>query len=70
MLFGAGPLTSHLASLATAIGAGVLVGGFAAGVAGLVVGSDEKGDGRAVRTGGYWGGLSALLLLAVDLLLD
>lgn len=61
-----GPLTPFLTACATAAGAGIVLGGLAAGVAGLLRSWDgEKLDSR-VRKGSYWGGVLGLTLLAFD----
>lgn len=61
---GIGPLSSGLDAVATSIGAGVLLGGF---VAGLLA---QLGIGRFGQTrvagAGYLGGLGAVALLLVD----
>jgi hypothetical protein len=62
----AGPLTGLLAVVAACIGAGALVGGFVAGIA-HVIRLGAGGDiAWSTRTGGYIGGIGALLLLAMD----
>jgi hypothetical protein len=67
--FSAGPLTGLLAIVAACVGAGVLLGGF---VAGLVHFARLGPNGDATwstRIGGYVGGIVALMLLAFDILI-
>ncbi|HKB52184.1 MAG TPA: hypothetical protein VKC63_12255 [Solirubrobacterales bacterium] len=52
---------------ATAIGAGVVVGGFVAAAAGMLLGRTRKEmEGNALRDV-FWGGFGGMLCLCVDL---
>ena len=66
MPLAAGPLTSFITSLAAAVGAGVVLGGFAAGVVAFALGMGVERDAKAVRAGGYCDGLFALLAVVAD----
>ena len=61
-----GPLTTALEAAATAVGAGIVLFSFAAGIWGLAVGL-SKGDieDRALR-GGYFGGALGAAIVLVD----
>jgi hypothetical protein len=66
---GIGFTTTILESVATSIGAGMLLGGFALGAAGLFLGwGREDLEKRALRDG-YGGGLFAVGFLIFDLLM-
>jgi hypothetical protein len=64
----AGPLTGAFEELATSIGAGVVVGSFAAGIGAFASGRSRERLERWPVTGGYVGGGLALFLLIVDIL--
>lgn len=61
-----GPLTSAMEALAAAVGAGMLLGGFAVGGTGLVRGLSRRTLDRQVLASGYAGGAFALLLAALE----
>jgi hypothetical protein len=61
-----GPLTTFMTSCAAAVGAGIVLGGFVAGVAGLLASLDRERLEWVTRVGGYWGGGAGLFALAVD----
>jgi hypothetical protein len=64
-----GPLTTLLEFAATSIGAGVIVGGFLAGGAGMLAGRTRKEmEDNALREA-FRGGLVGILCLCIDLLL-
>ena len=63
-----GPATSVLEAAATAVGAGMLLGGFVVGVASLISRRGYK-SARAIGGAGYVGGVAALALLLVDLII-
>jgi hypothetical protein len=64
-----GPLTTVVESLATAVGAAMLLGAFAAGAMGVVFGVERKKlDALAFDTG-YLGGIAGVVLSLVDLVL-
>jgi hypothetical protein len=64
-----GPLTTMLGLAATAIGAGVVVGGFLAGGAGMLAGRTRKEmEANALRDV-FIGGSTGILCLCFDLLL-
>jgi hypothetical protein len=62
-----GPLTRMMESLATAIGAGMLLGAFAAGAAGVVRGMRREKLERHALVAGYLGGIVGVFLASVDL---
>jgi hypothetical protein len=64
-----GPLTTALEAVATAVGAGIVIFSFAAGIWGLAVGL-SKGDieNRALR-GGYFGGALGAAIVAADVVM-
>jgi hypothetical protein len=64
----AGPLTGAFEELATSIGAGAVVGSFVAGIGAFASRRSRERLERWPVTGGYVGGVLALLLLAVDIL--
>jgi hypothetical protein len=53
----AGPVTSGVQAAATAIGAGILLGGFVTGLVGLLLSWEQRRSDRRVVRGGYLGGL-------------
>jgi len=63
---GTGPVTSLGENAATSVGAGILLGGFAAGFVGLILGVESRRRDLAVVNSGYIGGL----IMAVALLLE
>jgi hypothetical protein len=64
-----GPLTGAAEAMAAAVGAGVLIGGVAAGIRGLVRKSPRlEIEGDALSAGYAGGGVGAVLILA-DLIL-
>lgn len=66
MTFSSGPLTPFLMACATAAGAGIVLGGLAAGVVGLLLSWDREELDFRVRKGGYWGGMLGLVALGTD----
>jgi hypothetical protein len=64
----AGPATSVLESLASSIGAGLVVGGFTGGIRGLVSTRSLLRSEKTALRGSYFGGAVGLLLLAIDIL--
>lgn len=64
-----GPLTGALEALATAVGAGILLGSFVTGAARYLTGSARPVlEGHAL-TDGYCGGIASLWLVLVDILI-
>lgn len=64
-----GPLTAVVEALATAVGAGVVLGGVGAGIRGLAQGSSRAEiEGSALFSGYAGGGLGAMVAL-VDAIL-
>jgi hypothetical protein len=55
--------------LATAVGAGILLGGFLAGSVGIVTGQPRSRRDERVVSFGYAGGMIAILLVLIDLAL-
>jgi hypothetical protein len=64
-----GPLTGVLEVLATAVGAGVVLGGVAAGITGMVRGSPKADIEENALADGYIGGGVGAALAFVDLIL-
>lgn len=62
-----GPLTTIVESLATAVGAGMLLGAFAAGAIGVVWGVKREKLERRALDAGYLGGIATVLLISIDL---
>jgi hypothetical protein len=62
-----GPATGFMEALATAIGAGMVIGGFLAGIVGMGLGWHKPKLDRSTLAGGYAGGGFAVLLLIIDL---
>jgi hypothetical protein len=62
-----GPLTGSIEALATAIGAGSLLGGFAIGSVGTVLGWPRAKLEKWALPSGHAGGVFAVLLGSVDL---
>ena len=63
----AGPATSVFESLASSIGAGLVVGGFAGGMRGLLSRRPRSVSEEGAVTGGYAGGAVGLILLFIDI---
>jgi hypothetical protein len=63
-----GPLTAALGDIATAIGSGFVVGGFAGGLSSGVLGRSTRETERKALVGSYGGGVIALLALVADTL--
>ena len=64
-----GPLTTMLEAAAAAVGAGVVLGSVALGVARLAVGWPGRRIERRALTDGYLGGILGGVVAAVDLIL-
>lgn len=63
-----GSLTTLLEMAATSIGAGIVVGGFVASGAGMLIGRTRRDlEGNALRSG-FWGALIGIFCLCYDLL--
>lgn len=65
----AGPATSVFEALATSIGSGLVVGGFAAGATSFALNRPRTQSEGDALIGGYAGGALALSLLLIDILL-
>jgi len=65
-----GPLTGVLEALATAVGAGVVLGGVATGILGLVLGAKRADIEEYALVSGYIGGGIGAALALVDLILS
>ena len=64
-----GPFTAAFEAVATAVGAGIVLGGFVAGAHGLVVPGRRRPDRDVVvLNAGYGGGAVAVLAIAADLI--
>jgi hypothetical protein len=64
----AGPLTNALGDIASAIGSGFVIGGFAGGLSSGVLGRSARETERKALVGSYGGGVVALLALTTDTL--
>jgi hypothetical protein len=64
--FADGPLTGVLASCAAIAGAGLVLGGIAAGMIGVLRSWESTTLDFRVRKAGYWGAMFALLALVVE----
>jgi len=62
--------TTLLEIAATAIGEGIVAGGFAAAAAGMVVGRSRKELEDSAMRNGFWGALGGLSCLCLDLFLS
>lgn len=65
LIAGIGPFTSLLETLATTVGAGLILGSFAVGVAGVVAGGQPT-QWRLARAG-YLGGVVAVMFFLLDI---
>lgn len=66
LLASAGPATGVLEAFATSIGAGLVVGGFAGGIQGLISNrSRSRSEAQALK-GSYAGGAMGLMALLID----
>ncbi len=63
-----GPLTALFEGLATAVGGGMVLGGFGMGIRRLAIGQSRKELEAHVLTDGYGGGLVGMAVALVDLL--
>jgi hypothetical protein len=61
-----GPITAVLEGLATTVGAGMLLGGFVAGVVGVVAGWPRPILDAHVLFSSYAGGVGGMLLVLAD----
>ena len=64
-----GPTTSVLEALATSVGFGLVFGGFVGGIVNFALTGSLGESEKWTLIGGYFGGLGALVLLAIDILL-
>jgi hypothetical protein len=64
-----GPLTGVFEALATAVGAGMVLGGVAAGILGLLRGSPRTDIEEYALVSGYVGGGAGAALALLDLIL-
>ena len=64
-----GPFTIALETLAAAVGAGILLGGFSIGVCRLMAGRPRRELDVHVLTDGYFGGGIGVVFVLLDLLL-
>jgi len=65
-----GPLTAVAESLATAVGAGMILGAFGAGAVGVIAGWPRDVLEGDAPIAGYMGGIGALVIVIFDLLLS
>jgi hypothetical protein len=64
-----GPLTAAFETVAAAVGAGIVLGGFAFGTARHLAGSPRKAVEARVLTDGYIGGVVGVAVIVGDLML-
>jgi hypothetical protein len=64
-----GPLTAAFETVATAVGAGIVLGGFAFGTARHLAGWPRKALEARIVTDGYIGGVVGVLVILGDLIL-
>lgn len=64
---GSGPITTFLEAAATAVGVGLVLGGFVAGLAGLLRGVAREELELLALKGGYVGAAACLASRAVEL---
>jgi hypothetical protein len=68
MLIGqVGPFTTAIETMATAVGAGILLGSFATGAIGMLAGRSRRVLAARGLIYGYYGGLFAVGFVLVDL---
>jgi hypothetical protein len=67
LLASTGPWTGMLEAIATAVGCGTVIGGFAAGLVDIALGRPRAPLDRQIMIGSYVGGLVGLFLLVVDI---
>jgi hypothetical protein len=65
-----GFFTTLLELAATSLGAGIVVGGFVAGCAGMRTGRSRKAMDRNALRDVFWGGVLGTLCLSADLLMS
>jgi hypothetical protein len=64
-----GPLTEVFEAVAAAVGAGVVLGGFSAGICRLTMGQPRAEIEAKVLADGYLGGLVGVFVVCLDLIL-
>jgi hypothetical protein len=64
-----GPMTTVFEAMATAVSAGVVLGSFTMGVAGLALGWSKREIGHRALTDGYMGGIAGVAVALFDLAL-
>lgn len=64
-----GPVTTVVETLATAVGAGILLGSFGMGIVGLLAGRPREMLAARALTDGYIGGASGVGAVLIDLAL-
>jgi hypothetical protein len=64
-----GSLTGILEALATAVGAGIVLGGFTIGMCRMIAGHPRHTIEIHVLTDGYFGGAAAVVVVLLDLAL-
>lgn len=69
MTFSGGPLTGVIGTCAAVAGSGLLLGGIAAGVVGVLLAWTPEELEYQVRKAGYWGAAFTLLVLAAEQLM-
>lgn len=66
LMAGFGPVTSTAEALATSVGAGVLLGGFGAGVLGVILGWERRHREECAVNVGYGAGLFMAVAAAIE----
>jgi len=64
LMAGIGPITSALETLATTVGAGLILGSFVVGAIGLIAGG--QATQRRLARAGYFGGIAAVICFLLD----
>lgn len=64
-----GPMTAVFEAIATAVSAGIVLGSFTMGIAGLVLGWSRREIGYRALTDGYIGGIAGVAFVLFDLIL-
>ncbi|HEX3609566.1 MAG TPA: hypothetical protein VHU14_07880 [Solirubrobacterales bacterium] len=62
-------MTTVFEAMATAVSAGVVLGGFTMGIAGLALGWSKREIGYRALTDGYMGGIAGVVFALLDVVL-
>lgn len=69
LIAGVGPVTSAVETVATSVGAGILLGGFGAGALGLVLGWGRRDSDEVALAVGYLAGLAMAVAAAAEVMI-